>query len=1112
MSVAQTAVVLSISECAGCKHTEQEKVALRSKGQKTSARCAGGSCNKVTTVVGVLSNEPFEERGEFPLGLKRPNTEVIAMWTKNGRVFEEVGTTDAQRDELCATTKRLNDAIDRDWINVWAGTRRGRPGTTVILSGVRQHFRANELGRKAVLHQPPRVRIKFDPDDMTLCQYNKDKNSSEPFRHHPTARRVIGTSTRMDSSFRALCEAMFLDAGPTKDLKINLFGSPVARVSYIACLRNPEQVKIKDGPASVSCVIGRHTFPGDEDMYGAMLYCENTLITAYARPLSLEFKNGRGNKDDEEHFSTVAVINLRKEDGFKPTPEKLEFHFNDQDKEAFWNVLKDKIEDYADKQGTRRDEAFPLRPLFLRLLKDLKTQLRDYHGVQSGDEGPLRGVLHTPPHESVGEDVETYHTCIKNPITLHAVELKAKTLGTDAPKYAGTTGTQIAAFKKDLTRVFQNSIKWESEGRFIPDSVGDLDINDCTAADITASSTRPFNTGKKGPFTMHAIFQKRGIPPEFSKATVGANKDDFPDLTDKREFKCDTSVLLPHSQSIAAVVFAKKLLKVSQDRVGGFQRVLVRNEMAKQRARRDDLADDQVQCNSCLKWRKVSAAVVEKYPEGVDFRCEMENRGCEEPEDYNSSYDITMSQQHDEDDDEGSGAALPPQDDGSAVAGPGAVPAALLTAPVLTPALGSTPATPATLTTLPTVSVLPLALGLPSDDQGRHGSTSPDSENSDKPAPTSIPSGGHPPPPPVKKAEGANADQDQDVIDLTLDSDDDDDDDDDDTSTAVSSRASSEQAAGKRRRMIDSDDEDGASNAAPSRAGLEQAAGKRRRVIDSDDEDEAPNAAPPRVGSEQAAGKRRQSLPPASSVSPTRSDKRPRHASTTAAPASDSSRSKSGAGASALELPDPKSVADRTIRAAKTLADALSHRFVSCAAAFEKRDFRLTTEHMDTMLELWREVEESQKEADVINKLSPASKKDWMHLQDQIKARPPRVSPPLLKKFLKKLKEVNNGLGRGHKKLSDRKAAVEPRAKGTGTDRAGPAPRVPQELAPSTLHKDPKRVVAEAAKLGIANAPATHAGWLAFAKARPIDADRLIEALRATREREMQQNKNRAAK
>ena len=71
---------------------------------------------------------------------------------------------------------------------------------------------------------------------------------------------------------------------------------------------------------------------------------------------------------------------------------------------------------------------------------------------------------------------------------------------------------------------------------------------------------------------------------------------------------------------------------------------------------------------------------------------------------------------------------------------------------------------------------------------------------------------------------------------------------------------------------------------------------------------------------------------------------------------------------------------------------------------------------------------------------------------------------------------------------------------------------MPQELAPSTLHKDPKRVVAEAAKLGIANAPATHAGWLAFAKARPIDADRLIEALRATREREMQQNKNRAAK
>ena len=222
-------------------------------------------------------------------------------------------------------------------------------------------------------------------------------NGSEPFRHHPTARRVIGTSTRLDSSFRALCEVMFLDAGLTKDLKINLFGAPVARVSYSACLLNSEQVTIKDGKASVSCVIGRHTFPGDEDMYGAMLYCENTLITAYARPHNLEFKNGRGNKDDEEHFSTVAVINLRKEDGFKPTSEKLEFHFNDQDKEAFWNVLKGKIEDYADTQGTKRNDAFPLRPLVLRLLKDLKTQLRDYPGVKSGDEGPLRGVLRTPP-------------------------------------------------------------------------------------------------------------------------------------------------------------------------------------------------------------------------------------------------------------------------------------------------------------------------------------------------------------------------------------------------------------------------------------------------------------------------------------------------------------------------------------------------------------------------------------------------------------------------------------------------------------------------------------------------------------------------------------------
>ena len=647
----------------------------------------------------VLSNEPFEERGEFPLGLKRPNTEVIAMWTKNGRVFEKFGTTEATRDALYETTKRLNDAIDRDWINVWAGMRQGRPGTTIILSGVRQHFRANGLGRPVVLHDPPRARIKFGTDDMTLCEYNKDKKRSEPFRHHPTARRSPGTSTRMDSSFRAFCEIMFLDTGSTKDLKINLFGAAVNRVSYDTCLRNRQQVEIEDGPAMVSCTIGRHTFPGDEDMYGAMLYCENTLITAFARPLGVVFSKGRGNRDDEEHFSTVAVINLLKKDGFAPTQEKLEFTFNDPDKEPFWGKVKDMIEHYADEQGTQRDKKNPVRPLILKQLKDLKTKLRDYtgvRGVQSGDEGPLRGVLYTPARERVGDDVETYHTCIEDPITLQDIERKAKTLGTNAAAYAGSEDLQIAGFKKDLTRVFRNSIKWESTGRFIADTDDDLDVNGCTPEDIANIKFTSFNTpakGKTGAFTIKAIFKELTIPEEFGEVTVGENKRAFPGLKDwETVLKHDTAVLLPHRQSVAAVRFAKELLKIACDRADDIPSDLAKNESVKQRAVRDGLEETQVQCSSCRNWRKVPAAAADKYPPGVEFRCEMESRCCDEPDDYNSLHDVTMSMQDDAEDDD-SDATASSHEGGAAVAGPSTVqttPTTLLAAPVLTPALGST--------------------------------------------------------------------------------------------------------------------------------------------------------------------------------------------------------------------------------------------------------------------------------------------------------------------------------------------------------------------------------------------------------------------------------------
>eukprot|EP00588_Corethron_pennatum_P023405 CAMPEP_0194330500 /NCGR_PEP_ID=MMETSP0171-20130528/52174_1 /TAXON_ID=218684 /ORGANISM="Corethron pennatum, Strain L29A3" /LENGTH=1191 /DNA_ID=CAMNT_0039091613 /DNA_START=218 /DNA_END=3793 /DNA_ORIENTATION=- len=630
IAMAQTAIVLSISV----------------KDESTG-----------TTVVGVLSNEPYEERGEFPLGLCRPNTEVIALWTKNGRCYDPKGITDSHRDELYRKTQRLNSAIDRDWITTWAGRRQDKPGTTIILCGVRRLFRANELGEKCKIHNPPRIRIDFNqPGDMVLCEDDDLKKRSVPFRHHPTARRIIGHPAKMDSSFRTFCEIMFLMEGPTEDLRIILFGKLVERVDFRKRLKNKMPSRLRDGKKSVDCLLGQHTFEYDRNLYGAMLYCEGTLITAYARPHNLEFRRFRGTKDDEEHFSTLLVVNLYKKDGFEPTPEKLEFNFNEAKKEQFWEAVKGKIEEYADRQASYRDEKFPLRPLFLSCIKDLKTRLRDYAGEHS-DEGPLRGVLCTPPREGPNDEQETYHEFIKTPISLSDVELKAKAVErTATTKYVGTTTEKINAFKKDLTKIFKNSIKWESEGRFIPDTQEDIDINDVRCEDLEASTTKPFvcpSSGKKGPFNIKDIFKALNIPPEFSQVTVDENKRGYRGLTSwDTEFNYGTSVLVPHRQSVKAVKFAKKLLKITEDQVDSFVLILKSQEKAKKKG----TVDDQVQCSICHNWRKFPGAVI-KYGES-NFHCEMEARSCEEPDDHNSQTDVGLSRNddHEFDEDNASGS------------------------------------------------------------------------------------------------------------------------------------------------------------------------------------------------------------------------------------------------------------------------------------------------------------------------------------------------------------------------------------------------------------------------------------------------------------------------
>ena len=126
------------------------------------------------------------------------------------------GTKKEDKDALYETIGRLNDAIDREWVANWASKRGGRRGTTIILCGVRQHFRAagNDFGQATILDKPPRVRIDFlhDANDMVLLSESPDERDRR-FRDHPTAGRPVGEVARMDYSCRAFLELMFLTDG-----------------------------------------------------------------------------------------------------------------------------------------------------------------------------------------------------------------------------------------------------------------------------------------------------------------------------------------------------------------------------------------------------------------------------------------------------------------------------------------------------------------------------------------------------------------------------------------------------------------------------------------------------------------------------------------------------------------------------------------------------------------------------------------------------------------------------------------------------------------------------------------------------------------------------------
>ena len=126
----------------------------------------------------------------------------------------DAGTTRESKEAFYKFLEQLNSAIDREWVTDWVRDTGGKSGTTIILCGVRQYFRAkgNDIGVRTILDDPPRVRIKFEEDDMVLYSDSESPEGGDP-RFRERGGRPVGEAARLDYSFRAFIEVMFLTEG-----------------------------------------------------------------------------------------------------------------------------------------------------------------------------------------------------------------------------------------------------------------------------------------------------------------------------------------------------------------------------------------------------------------------------------------------------------------------------------------------------------------------------------------------------------------------------------------------------------------------------------------------------------------------------------------------------------------------------------------------------------------------------------------------------------------------------------------------------------------------------------------------------------------------------------
>eukprot|EP00035_Acanthoeca_spectabilis_P016438 m.334646 g.334646 ORF g.334646 m.334646 type:complete len:1251 (+) comp16529_c0_seq16:348-4100(+) len=545
--------------------------------------------------IGVLSNEPYESRNEAPTRL------YVSI---DARTDEPIGeSTDedymAVREAIDRVNRRLPKML-AEWLDE---DRTGPHGTSVLLLGFRSGERLFDFER--------------DPHDAVLTS-----QTSRTGLHPGNKSREAGDAVPMDSSLRSFLSLMFLHRDG-HDFEISLFGQPVERVKHWESLKEATREKqtiewaYNGETHPIEIMLGEQT--NETKLHGCMLYFEGALISSYARTFANLIKVKP--REERDRFGAVLVVNLLKKHGFSACPEKISFR-RDEKTDPFWVRLKSRFDSKIDSLMTLREKRRPERGLFRQVLTGIKGRLCSLNSAIR-PQGPLRGVLFPVPDEECSEKNEDYNATVSEKIALSDVENKV-----DAGEYDRADVEQsVKAFRRDVELVFTNAIKWHSTGRWIPDTVDDLDVNECTQEDIAAAQTKPFVTTKHI-YTLRAIFKHRSVPVEFKDVTISNQQHrnittaQFKRLWDpakNKGFAEGTSILLPHRQDVQAVTQAKELMEFAAKSADDVVKEL---RKLKQPPRRAVEVDHWITCDQCHIDRRCTPEQAKRFGgDGVLFQC-----------------------------------------------------------------------------------------------------------------------------------------------------------------------------------------------------------------------------------------------------------------------------------------------------------------------------------------------------------------------------------------------------------------------------------------------------------------------------------------------------------